>query len=131
MGLFHIEVVPAADRFALGVFGFHSGRAHQGLVERGQPLLAVEDERLRLCLQGLTSPCKRSRLEADVLTAGLEQHHGAYRKGYRDAREQALDVFVIPHPSTLEVGELQVTRAGAREQILQGGLGAIEAGADH
>src|SRR5262249_19010019 len=40
-GLLHIQVVPAPDRFALGVPGLDRLPAHQRLIERSKPLLPI------------------------------------------------------------------------------------------
>src|SRR5690606_25934730 len=74
---------------------------------------------------------ERARLEADVLSAGLEQHHGADGKRDRYARQEAADALVVPDPAALEIGQLEQAFLGTKKELLQRCLGAIEAGASH
>ena len=130
--LLHVKVVPAANRLVLLVTRVDHATAQQCLVERSQALLAVENQPIRGDLtQPLVRSRERPRLEPHVLAAGFEEHHCANRERHRHAREQALDAFVVPHPTALEVGQLELAVFRLREQVMQRRLRALECCAGH
>ncbi len=95
-------------------------------------MLAVKDQRLGLhSPQTILGSGQRMGLEAYVLPASLKQHDRANRKRHRHACQQALDSIVVPHPTALEVGELELAVVGLREQVLQRSLSAVKTGVDH
>ena len=108
--------IPRADRRA----------GLQGLKQRRQPLLAVEQQQLGRRCGRQRHAFEQSRLEVDVGIAGDERHDRADRIGVRNRNQQTADVVVVPHPAALEVRELQFSARCPIQQLRQGHLVAPE-----
>ena len=112
----HVDVVPALDFSPALVAGEHRPLKAQSLEERRQSLLSIEDEPLSVPLDGRRSTLERALLEADAIAPGPEHHDGTYRVSEGDAREQAANAIVFPHPPSLEIGQLRTPVRSLPEQ---------------
>jgi len=96
------EVAPkhtATRRFV----GVHAAVARECLHERGQPLLAVENQQTRLDTLARGCPVERSRFEADVVGAGVQEEQGTkwMTLEYRD--DERAHSLLVPSVLALEV----------------------------
>ena len=97
-----IKVVVPLDLFPLGCGGAYWRLQRQRLGERGQSLLAVQNQLLRLLiLRDLSfQTLNRSRLKPH-LTTSFQQHDGANWKRSGNADQQVPNMIVVPDPAAL------------------------------
>src|SRR6185295_4474654 len=128
--LLHVQVVHALDRLLLVRPGLDRPPAPDRLVERRQPLLAVEDELVRPPGLRQLDALHRPRLKSGGIPTGLHQHHHADGERLRDARHQRSDVLVVPDPRPLEVGQLDGPLMDLLEQLVEKWFLGVEGAAD-
>ena len=89
----------------------------QRLKQRGQPLLAIQDQPLSVLCSGRRGAFDGSLLEPQGVAARAKQHHGADWIRQGDAGQQRSDVGVVPDPASLEVGQLGLAMLGFMQEL--------------
>jgi hypothetical protein len=114
-----IQVVPTLDLVATQISCRDCLVEKQRLEKGGEPLLTIKDQAFWLWRIGQTDAFNEAWFEADIGIASLKHHHSANGVRQGNAGKQAPNVFIIPHPAALKIGELSFAVTGTSQQIEQ------------
>ena len=114
----HIEVVEAAELLAALVRGADGVFPKKRAVQRGESLLAVEDEVVGLAGNAMCS-LEGTVFQPHLTASALEPHERAHRIPLRQARDDVPDAPVIPRPAALELRELMRPLANPFEELAE------------
>ncbi len=121
-----VEVVIALDRFALVIMGFYRPFERQHLGQGRQPLLAVQNQQIRAGWRTVKGDILyRAHLKIGF-AARFQQHDRAHRERSRHTNQQAAYMVVVPHPTPLEVGKLNLAFDNIGENFRKQAFGAVE-----
>jgi hypothetical protein len=114
-----IDIEPPLHRPLLRGDRLHDLPAQGDLIQRSHALLPIQEERLRLdVLRRGRSAFDRARLEIHV-SAGFERHQGSDGECSRHRGDQAFDAVLVPHPASLEIGELEVAPVAIPQKFMK------------
>lgn len=125
-GARHIDVVEAFDLLLLGVHRLDNASAHRRLIQRGQALLTIQEQRLRC------DACAARRRAFNGagfelhLAARLQGHDRSDREGPGNRCQEAPQPLVVPHPAALEIRQLDQTIASPLQKVIQRLLSAVK-----
>lgn len=84
-----------------------------------EPLLAVKQQKLSFPACGEFHTFNGTRLEPDLRVPRLQQHDGTEGMTVQHGLKELPDPLVLPLVASLEVGQLDVTRAGPFKILTQ------------